>query len=253
MIASARTIYILNRLNETGIVDYKSVAAELTVSEATVRRDFEKLERQGKLRRVHGGAVSSKPEAGEFGAELSIRAKHSINSREKKLAAAAAAQMVRPGECVFLDVGTSIAPIADHLLKMPVRIVTCNNLVLQKVAPESPAEVFLVGGRFMPADHMFVGALAENMLENFGFNRAFVGCMGLDAPMSVAYATDMECVRIKQLAIRNAEKSYLLADASKLHKVGLFRFARLQSFERIFLAGEQPPGDYPDNVEWVKE
>ena len=52
MIASARNLYILKRLNESGIVDYKSIAGELGVSEATVRRDFEKLESQGKLRRV---------------------------------------------------------------------------------------------------------------------------------------------------------------------------------------------------------
>lgn len=98
MIASARNLYILKRLNESGIVDYKGIAGELGVSEATVRRDFEKLEAQGKLRRVQGGAVRSDGADVSFDVELSIRAKNNINPREKLLVAQAAAETVQPGE-----------------------------------------------------------------------------------------------------------------------------------------------------------
>lgn len=97
MIASARSLYILRRLNEAGIVDYKSIASELGVSEATVRRDFEKLESQGKLRRVRSGAVRNGDEEGEFDAELSIRAKNTLNTQEKLLVATAAAEVCSPG------------------------------------------------------------------------------------------------------------------------------------------------------------
>lgn len=135
MIASARNLYILKRLNESGIVDYKSIAGELGVSEATVRRDFEKLESQGKLRRVQGGAVPSGTSGTGFDAELSIRAKNNLNTQEKQLVARVAAENVEPGECVYLDTGTSIAPLAQFLLAKPIRIVTCNNLVLQRVKP----------------------------------------------------------------------------------------------------------------------
>lgn len=240
MIASARNLYILKRLNESGIVDYKNIATELAVSEATVRRDFEKLEQQGKLRRVQGGAVRSEGADAGFNAELSMRAKNNVNNWEKALVAAAAARTVQDGECIYLDVGTSIAPMAQHLLNRAIRIVTCNNLILQRVTPESRAEVFVVGGRFFPADQMIVGSLAESMLQNFGFHRAFIGTMGIDMRNNMVYATDMECVKIKQIAIANAEKSYLLADVSKLKKVGLFRVTGLDAFEQVFLNGPAP-------------
>lgn len=253
MIASARNLYILKRLNESGIVDYKNIATELAVSEATVRRDFEKLEEQGKLRRVQGGAVRSDGAGAGFDAELSIRAKNSVNIREKALVAAEAAKIVQDGECVYLDVGTSIAPMAQHLLNRAIRIVTCNNLILQRITPESRAEVFIVGGRFLPADQMIVGSLAESMLQNFGFNRAFIGCMGFDVKSNLVYATDMECVKIKQIAIANAEKSYLLADVTKRRKVGLFRVAGLDAFEQVYLNGPSPKDAcYPENVTFVE-
>ena len=252
MIASARSVYILRRLNEAGIVDYKSIASELGVSEATVRRDFEKLEAQGKLRRVESGAMRSEGVDTDLDVELSIRAKNNVNTQEKLRVARAAAEVVQHGECVFLDMGTSIAPLAPILLAKPIRIVTCSNVVLQRVTPESRAEVFVLGGRLVPADQMIVGPMTESDLKNFGFHRAFIGCMGLDVANNNVYATDMECVRLKQVAIQNAECSYLLADQSKLSKVGLFRVTGLDSFEKVFLNGPKPEGDFPGNLEFTQ-
>lgn len=252
MIASARNLYILRRLNESGIVDYKSVASELGVSEATVRRDFEKLEEQGKLRRVRSGAVRSGDEENGFDAELSIRAKNTLNTQEKLTVATAAAEVVQPGESVFLDAGTSISPLGSLLLSMPIRIVTYNNAILQRMTPKSRAEVFALGGQLMPADQMIVGPIAERALENFRFDRAFIGCMGLDVDSNTVYVTDMECMRLKELAIRNAKVSYLLADRSKLRKVGLFRICGLDAFERVYLEGPQPEGKFPDNMTFAE-
>jgi len=252
MIASARSVYILKRLNEAGIVDYKSIAGELGVSEATVRRDFEKLEAQGKLRRVQSGAMRPDGIDTDFDVELSIRAKHNLNAEEKLRVARAAAEEVQPGECVFLDMGTSIAPMAPILLSKPIRIVTCNNVVLQRVTSESKAEVFSLGGRVVPHDQMIVGPMTESNLEQFGFNRAFIGCMGLNAASNIVYATDMECVRLKHVAIKNAEHSYLLADKTKMSKVGLFRFAGLDAFEKVFVDGPKPEETLPGNLIFVE-
>lgn len=253
MIASARSMYILKRLNEAGVVDYKSIASELGVSEATVRRDFEKLESQGKLRRVQSGAMRPDGMDGGFDAELSIRAKRNINHEEKVLVAQAAAEEVRDGECIFLDMGTSIAPMASILLSKPIRIVTCNTVVLRQVTSVSKAEVFSLGGRVVPHDQMIVGPMTESNLEQFGFNRAFIGCMGLDAASNIVYATDMECVRLKQVAMKNAAHSYLLADSTKLSKVGLFRFAGLDAFEKVYIDGEEIADGAPNNMVFVKK
>lgn len=251
MISSAREMHIMKRLNELAVVDYKTIAAEIGVSEATVRRDFEKLEQCGKLRRVYGGAVLSEDNRESFDVELSINAKNNINREQKLRVAMAAVQEVRPGECIYLDDGSSILPLAKELLKKRVRVVTSNMMVLQYATSDSPAEVFLLGGRYYPADSMTAGSFADSMLENFHFHRAFIGCMGLSLTDDIVYATDLECTRLKQCAIRNATRSYLLADKSKLTKTGLFRVAGTSDFERVFLDGPKPEGDYPENVYFV--
>lgn len=248
MIASARSVYILKRLNEAGIVDYKSIASELGVSEATARRDFEKLEAQGKLRRVQSGAMRPDGVDAGFDAELSIRAKHNINHEQKARVARMAAEEVQPGECVFLDMGTSIAPMAPTLLAKQILIVTCNNMVLHRVTPDTKAEVFSLGGRVVPRDQMVIGPMTESNLEQFTFTRAFIGCTGLSIPGNIVYETDMECMRLKQVAMKNAERSYLLADQTKLSRVGVLRFAGLSAFEKIYLDGSRPEGDVPANL-----
>lgn len=244
MIASAREVYIINRLNELGIIDYKSIAAELLISEATVRRDFEKLAKQGKLRRVQGGAMrSGEDETGVT--ELTMRSKKSLNSAEKAAVAARAAEFVQDGECVFLDAGTSIAPIADHLAKKRVQVVTYSSLVLQRLA-HSRCALFMVGGQYDAADNIFVGALAEKQLAEFRFDHAFIGCTGVDVKNDTVFVTEIKDLRMKQIAMENASRKYLLVDASKFNKRGLVRVCGLSVFDKV-ICSSYPDGEAPDN------
>jgi DeoR/GlpR family transcriptional regulator of sugar metabolism len=251
MIASARSVYIINRLNESGIIDYKSIAAELEISEATVRRDFEKLENQGKLKRVQGGAMLSENMDELLGkAELTMVTKRGLNSLEKLAAAKAAFSRVKDGECVFLDSGTSIEPLADLLITKKVQIVTYNSLVLHRLA-DIPAELFVIGGKYMPMDKMFVGPIAENMLRNYHFDHAFIGCSGLDLPSDTVFTTEMECMRMKQIAMSSASRNYLLVDASKLQKKGVFRFAGIGQFDTVYCCPPPANVKLPANFEVV--
>jgi DeoR/GlpR family transcriptional regulator of sugar metabolism len=235
MIASARSLYILSHLTQHGIIDYKSIAMELGISEATARRDFEKLEKQGKLKRVQGGAMRSGGLDNTPNVELTMRSKRMLNSREKLAVAKAAAEEVRDGECVFLDIGTSIAPLADLLIHRHVRIVTYSNLVVQRTTLETVAEVFVIGGKFVVPDGMFVGPMAENMMGNFHFDRAFIGCSGYSLAANTVYTTEMECMRMKQLATANSTHSYLLLDTTKLKKTGVFSVAGAEKYEKVFI------------------
>lgn len=235
MIASARSIYILNQLTQRGIIDYKRIAQELGISEATARRDFEKLEKQGRLKRVQGGAMRT----GEFestpNVELTMRSKRMLNSHEKLAVAKAAAEEVQDGECVFLDVGTSIAPLADLLMRRRIHIVTHSNLVVQRIMLDSVAEVFVIGGKFAVTDDMFVGPMAERMISYFHFDRAFIGCSGFSLAANAVYTTEMECMRMKQLATANSAHSYLLLDSTKLKKTGVFSMAGAEIYEKVFI------------------
>ena len=147
MLASERTRYIISQLHSKGIINLKDIAKELNISEATVRRDFEKLENEGKLTRVTGGAKLN--EHGEEApvinsAELTMRAKKNLNYDAKLRVARRACDYIEDGECVYLDGGTSIAVMAEFLEKRPIQIFTHSELLVRSM--NNPvAEIFLIG------------------------------------------------------------------------------------------------------------
>lgn len=245
MIASARHLYILNRLNEQGIVDYKTIASEMNISEATVRRDFEKLEKQGKLKRVQGGAVGSETDgAGE--AELTMRLKHTLNSSEKFAIAQEAAELVQPGQCVFLDSGTTLVPLAELLVKKNVQIVTYSSLILKSLY-NTNANLIIIGGKYSKPDSMFYGPLAESTLKQFNFDHAFIGCSGVDIKTGSVFSTELAEFHMKQIAIENSDHASLLMDESKFQKKGLLKFASFGDFDVVFCTTTNQNRVLPDN------
>jgi len=244
----------MNRLNEQGIVDYKTIASEMNISEATVRRDFEKLENQGKLKRVQGGAVGSEAdgsetnEAGE--AELTMRLKHTLNSSEKLAIAQEAAELVQPGQCVFLDSGTTLIPLADLLVKKNVQIVTYSSLILKSLY-NTNANLIIIGGKYSKPDGMFYGPLAESTLRQFNFDHAFIGCSGVDIKTGSVFSTELAEFHMKQIAIENSDHVSLLMDESKFQKKGLLKFASFGDFDVVFCTTTGQNRVLPDNFRVV--
>src|ERR1700741_2145106 len=119
MLASQRKEYLLRVLKETGQIIAKSVSQELGLSEDTIRRDLRELAAEGKLQRVHGGALPASPAVGDFAVRSQI-------APDGKIAVGrAAAKLVRPGQVVILDGGTTTQQLAKHLpLDLAATVVT---------------------------------------------------------------------------------------------------------------------------------
>lgn len=253
MIASERRLYILQAINDKGVVNLKDIARELQTSEATVRRDLEKLEGEGKLVRVQGGAtVHSGAESLVGTVKLTMNTKAHIRQTEKAAVAKAAAELVQDGESVFLDCGTSIAPVADWLLPRPVRIVTYSTLVLSRPGPKT--NLILVGGEYSESHGMLTGVLAEEMLKQFHFDHAFIGCYGVSLSEGICFQRDVASTNMKRIGIAKSNQSYLLLDDSKLEKHGLFSFAKMSDFDRVFCNVPEAAAlpEEQENLCWVK-
>ena len=147
MIALERKRYILNALKEKGIINLREIAKELNMAEITIRRDFEKLEAEGKLKRVQGGATIGEDSQNDVSAELTMNRKISVHMKEKELVARYVAKTVKEGECVFIDGGTTMIPLVAELVKKNVHIVTYNTLILEKLATPA-AKIFMIGGGY---------------------------------------------------------------------------------------------------------
>ncbi len=253
MIASERNLYILREIHERGVINLKEVAAALGTSEATIRRDLEKLERQGKLTRVKGGATKNGGADEILGmGELAMRSKTQINHAEKLAVAAEAAKTVCDGDTVFLDCGTSLAPLAAILLRRDVQIVTYSELVLGQVK-NPKAELIMVGGIYNAHHNMFTGTLSEQMLSNFRFQHAFIGCYGLSLTEGKCFDLDMASTNMKLIGMENAEHRYLLVDDSKLGKRGFYTLADLSAFDKVFCSEPKEPVEAPENFIFVQK
>lgn len=248
MIASERILYIMKSINELGVVNLKDIAGQLGISETTVRRDFEKLEQQGKLKRVQGGATTQGgTEELLDNAQISTRLKTNVNAEQKQVVGAYAASLVRDGECVYVDDGTSILPMVELLMQKKVHIVTNSTLVLSK-AKRGIADVFFVGGLYQPHYDRLVGSIALETLSKFQFDHAFIGCFAASLEKQMAYTLEMDCMSLKAMAMENASKKYLLLDDSKLAKAGFYAIAGLQTFDAIICnRAEGLPECLPEN------
>lgn len=249
MIASERAMFIINQLNNRGIIGLTTLAKELDVSDTTIRRDFEKLENEGKLKRVQGGAArvcdcEQAPYSTWFNEIVTM------NDAEKGMVARHAAQVVKDGECVFLDAGTSMVPLIDYLANRKVKIVTYNELIVRRLI-NPIAEIYIIGGQFASNHSMSIGPIAQEMLDQFYFDHIFLSCSGVDLENSVAYTNEMESVIMKRIALKNTNHRYLLADADKLNKRGFYQYTSTENFDAVFCTQDKLNRQIPDNFVMV--
>ena len=224
MIASERYETILNLIQEQGIVKVKDLAKLMQVTETTIRRDCEELEHQGKLIRVHGGAkginqnkiVSNRD-------EKNVRDRTEF-SESKELVCKKAASFVKEGDCIFLDGITTVVPMVKYLKDKNIKIVTHNFLV---------AELFYLGGKYIPEYNMSAGPVTIANLSRFNFDYAFLGCAGVDLEKCMSYTTETETMMVKEKAMEQSMNNYLLIDSSKLSVKGFYNFSKLSNFDAI--------------------
>lgn len=253
MLSTERKVYLLNRLDREGTIHVKEIARELNISETTIRRDLIELEQEKKVNRVYGGALKVGYEniLTEFN-ETAMSDRMHINFDIKSRICHKACELVQDGECIFLDGGTSIVPMIDTLAKREIKIVTHNHLIVQRIV-NPIAQIIIIGGDYNTKYTMSEGPIAENMLRLYNFDRAFIGCAGVDIANNQSYTAEMGTREIKQIAMQNSCHTYLLIDHEKLKIKGFCKFTDIKSFDKIFCdRHETLPSDLPDNFVLVK-
>lgn len=234
MLASERFLYILEALEKDGVITLKAACNQLQASESTVRRDFEELEKQNKLKRVHGGVVKvSLGTTLTVQKELTMIQKQTLHVDAKKSICKKCAEFVEDGDCIFIDGGTTHVYLPQYLEGKRVKIVTHNNFVTIPV--NSTLELIRVGGDYISSYNMNVGTIAADTLRLFNFDYAFIGCAGIDVHENIAYTAEMASAQIKTIAMEQSLKSYLLVDLSKLDTRGFYKFCKIDAFDGVMM------------------
>lgn len=244
MQANKRREYILDRLFEKGIIHVKEIADELGLHETTIRRDLESLEVEGKLTRVYGGALPKEDDS----AELTMSQKIIHNYDIKRSICKYASELVKDGDSVFMDGGTTTAPFVEFLLDRPIQIVTHSDLIIRKIKT-SQAQIVTLGGKYLPHYSMSVGATTVREVSAFHFDYCFIGCLGVDTENNITYTSEQESLDVKKAAMNNSNQKILLIDSSKLNVRGFCKFSELDAFDKILCNQFE---DYPESLTNLK-
>ena len=181
MLPAQRRQEILHAVR-AGTAQVGDLASVFGVSEMTVRRDLDSLESEGKLTRVHGGAVSVTAEP-SF-AEIVVE-----RLDQKNRIGALAADMVEDGQTIILDIGTTALQVARHLRGREVTVITTNLAAYEELLPETTIELILLGGIVRRNYRSLVGVLAEDALRQLRADLCFIGASGIESDLSVVDTT----------------------------------------------------------------
>lgn len=220
MLKEERLNKILELVNINGVVDVNELIATLNVSDMTIRRDLAELEKARQLKRIHGGAKSIHYYKKE---ELSHEKKSIINPEQKKETARKAMQFISEDDTIFLGPGTTIELLAQLLDFNHLRIITTSLPVFNILhAKNKNYQIYLVGGEYRALTGAFFGEMANKILSDIRFGKAFIGANAVKEDR-IMTAT-LEEGTTQEIALRNASERYLLIDSSKLDCEDFYNF-----------------------------
>lgn len=203
---------ILGVLRQRGRIEVEALAEELAVSRETVRRDLLRMESEGLVRRIHGGAVAAAPAT-----EKPFQQRVAAQAEEKRRIAAAAARLIHPGQSCFIDAGTTTAAFALALARVQDVTVITNSLDVATTLrnADATADVLLLGGRpgaDVPATY---GELTLEQIGRFWTDLAVISPVGV-APAAGASYFHLAEAEVARTMVSRASETIVLADHTKL-------------------------------------
>lgn len=236
MLAIDRQHRIIDLLQRAGSLRTSETAEALGVTDETVRKDFEVLEKRGELIRIHGGA--SRPI--KIREDLPFTERQAVRREEKQLIARLAAARIQANETIFLDASSTALTVTEFLPEVPLTILTNALNVLTALAERPNLELICTGGMFDSKSKSFIGLSAEQSLNRYHIHRMFLSGNGLHLERGVSEINARQAA-FKERVIAIAEDVVFLGDHSKLGQKASFFFAGVTDLGCVITDGKADP------------
>lgn len=231
MVKSVRLKEMEEYIIEKGVATMEELCDRFDISVNTLRNDIQELSQSGRIRKVYGGACSNVTNTGN--ALVSFDERKLKNVQSKHEIAKAAAELVEPGDIIFIDSGTTAVSMVEFLAEIPrLTIVTHSLDVVNKACALHNAEIFCLGGRFQESTNCFIGMAAEGALAHYNIGKAFMGTKGITQDGAITDSSMGE-FEIKKWAVSKASEAFLLADSGKYGRAGLMSYSELKDFSAL--------------------
>jgi DeoR/GlpR family transcriptional regulator of sugar metabolism len=219
MLAAERQRKIVELVNTRLSMRVSELSQLFGVTEETIRRDLEKLEKENMLKRSHGGAVSIEEEQ----SETSYQEREITNAAEKKAIALEAIHLIEPGDIIILDASTTAWYMAKELPDMPLTVVTNSIRVATELSRKEQVKVISTGGLLLSRSLSYVGPLAERSLSFYHVNKAFLSCRGIHLDRGLSDTNESQAL-LKRKMMEITDETVLMVDSSKF---GVRSFAQI--------------------------
>ncbi|MEN6598907.1 MAG: DeoR/GlpR family DNA-binding transcription regulator [Rectinema sp.] len=223
-----RQAFIYTQIQKNGAARVSELAEALNVTEMTVRRDLEILERKGMIERTHGGAILNS----RIGLEPRFAQKSSLFLAEKQAIGKAAALLIEEGDTIFVNSGTTTIEFLKNLKTNNVHVITNNPMAPINTLSEN-VHITMTGGEIRRESFTLVGELAIKALKNVYASKAVISVDGFSIKHGLTNAVENEAWINRLMIMRTHGMVILVADSSKLGKVAAFKLADITSVSVI--------------------
>ena len=233
-------------VNERNSVRVTELAQLFSVTDETIRRDLEKLEKERKLVRSHGGAISIE-QRGE-GIDLPVHEREIMFVEEKKRIAEEAIKHIAENDKILLDASTTAWYVAKNLPNIPLTVLTNSVKVILELSKKNQIQVISIGGNLHHRSLSYVGPLAEKYLDHYHVNKAFISCKGLDPRLGLS-ESNVQQASVKQKMLEIADICYVMVNHQKFGVQAFTHVTSLTTIDRIITNKEIAH----DSLEILKE
>jgi DeoR/GlpR family transcriptional regulator of sugar metabolism len=234
MLTTERKALLLDSLGKEGRIIAKKFSQKLGLSEDTIRRDLRELASEGLLQRVHGGALPASKALGD------LPTRRNVSADDKAEIAKIAAGMVKEGQIVFLDGGTTTIRLARALPKaLKATIVTHSPDVATALLDHPGVDVELIGGRIFKHSNVSIGTVAIEAIGQIRTDLYFMGVTGIH-PEHGLTTGDREEAAVKRAICRQAAETIVLGSREKLGAVSAYSVVGLDDVDGLVVSRKCP-------------
>lgn len=220
---------IIGYLTKKRSITIREAAKLCGVSEATARRDLDEMAVQGMLERTHGGAVLERG----TGLEMVHDEKLKVMIPEKTRIAKAAASLIKEGDSIFLDSGTTTLMLAKQLESVPnLTVITYNLDIAYGVNLEKSSTLIVTGGIRRDGYNTLIGSIAEEMIQKLSVDIVFLGADAINPEHGVFNSNFLE-LGVKRSCIECAQRRVLVSDHTKFKRKALTKVCEIDEFDVI--------------------
>lgn len=237
VLAAQRKALILTTLRMQGRVVARELATELGTSEDTIRRDLRELAAEGRIYRVHGGALPASPAVADF------TARTAISTDAKVEVARTAAALVQPGQTVAVDGGTTARELARQLpVDLRATVITHSPTIAVELSTHPTVEVIIVGGRLFKHSVVAAGAVAHEAIGRVRADLFFLGVTGIH-PTAGLTTGDADEAAIKRAWVERSAETYVLGSGEKIGTASPFEVVALDAVTAVITDAAAPERD----------